>query len=182
MQQTVKGLRKRKTDIKQEEPKKIKNSRGITLVALVITIVILIILATITINVAFGEGGLIERAQQAKELTEQATKEEEEKLNAVMSEYGDLINGMNGGGAGANEVDPGPVEPEPSEVEIAKENGTVFEETKQIEDEHGNKITIPEGFKIAGGENGSGDTVQQGIVIEDAFSEDVNVRGKVYKR
>ena len=61
------------------------------MVALVITIVILIILATITINVAFGEGGLIERAQQAKELTEQATKEEAEKLNAVISEYEDLM-------------------------------------------------------------------------------------------
>ena len=101
---------------------KIKNSRGITLVALVITIVILIILATITINVAFGEGGLIERAQQAKELTERATKDEEEKLNAVMSEYGDLINGMNGGENGTNEVDPEPVNPELEKDKQLKKN------------------------------------------------------------
>ena len=160
----------------KKEKLKITNEKGITLVALVITIVILIILATVTINMAFGEDGLIARAQQAKELTEQATKEEAEKLNAIMSEYDEIINGISGS-AGANEVDPGPVEPEPSEVEIAKENGTVFEETKQIEDEHGNKITIPEGFKIA---EDSGNTVQQGIVIEDAFSEDANVRGSQY--
>ena len=164
----------------KKEKLKITKEKGITLVALVITIVILIILATTTINIAFGEGGLIDKAQQAKELTEQATKEEAEKLNAIMSEYDEIINGISGG-AGSNEVDPGPVEPEmPDTVEEAKTEGTVFTETKQIEDAKGNKITIPEGFKIAGGENGSGDTVQQGIVIEDAFSEDVNVRGSQY--
>ena len=70
---------------------KFAEKRGITLVALVITIVILIILATITINVAFGEGGLIERAQQAKELTEQTMAEEAHELNMVMSEYANMM-------------------------------------------------------------------------------------------
>ena len=46
---------------------KLKSNRGITLVALVITIVILIILATISINALFGNNGLINRAQMAKE-------------------------------------------------------------------------------------------------------------------
>ena len=111
---------------------KITNENGITLVALVITIVILIILATITINVAFGEGGLIERAQQARELTEQATKEEAEKLNAVMSEYGDLINGMNKGGAGTNETDPEPVEPEKPPLTDDEINGILQEIMQEI--------------------------------------------------
>ncbi len=65
--------------------------KGITLVALVITIVILIILATVTINVAFGEGGLIERAQQAKNLTEQATQSEQEAINNLMDEYANIM-------------------------------------------------------------------------------------------
>ena len=65
--------------------------KGITLVALVITIVILIILATITINVAFGEGGLIEKAQQAKNLTEESTISEQEKLNSLMDEYANMM-------------------------------------------------------------------------------------------
>ena len=51
-----------------------KSSFGITLIALVITIVILIILATITVNLAFGEGGIIQRAQESKNLTEQKLK------------------------------------------------------------------------------------------------------------
>ena len=44
----------------------LKNQRGITLVALVITIIILIILATVAISFAFGSNGLINRAQDAK--------------------------------------------------------------------------------------------------------------------
>ena len=71
----------KKTNVKMKNAvrkitRKTKSNRGITLIALVITIVILIILATVTLNVVLGEGGLIQRAQQAKELTEQAALEE----------------------------------------------------------------------------------------------------------
>ena len=82
-----------------------------------------------------------------------------------------------------NEVDPEPdpdPEPEPgdpSEVEQAKNDQTVFDTKTPIQDEKGNTIVVPEGFKLA---EDSGDTVQQGIVIEDAFSEDENVRGSQY--
>lgn len=64
---------------------------GITLIALVITVVILIILATVTLNVVLGEGGLVDRAQQAKNLTEQAALEEQEALNSLLSEYDDIL-------------------------------------------------------------------------------------------
>ena len=47
-----------------------KRNKGITLIALVITIIILIILAAIAINTVFGENGLILRAQEAKFKTE----------------------------------------------------------------------------------------------------------------
>ena len=43
-------------------------ARGITLVALVITIIVIIILATVTINMAFGDDGIIKRAEQAKDM------------------------------------------------------------------------------------------------------------------
>ena len=51
--------------------------KGITLVALVITIVILIILATITVKFAFGENGLIGKAESAVLMTEFSTYKEE---------------------------------------------------------------------------------------------------------
>lgn len=44
-----------------------KNQKGITLVALVITIVILIILATVAISFAFGQNGLIPYAESASD-------------------------------------------------------------------------------------------------------------------
>ena len=70
---------------------KLKERRGITLIALVITIIILIILATVTLNVVLGEGGLIDRAQEAKRLTEQATQEEKESINTLMDEYTNIM-------------------------------------------------------------------------------------------
>ena len=76
---------------KEQDKKSKKTEKGITLVALVITIVILIILATITINAAFGEGGLIEKAQQAKNLTEESTISEQEKLNSLIDEYANMM-------------------------------------------------------------------------------------------
>ena len=44
----------------------LKNQRGITLAALVITIIILIILATVAISFAFGSEGIVSRAEDAK--------------------------------------------------------------------------------------------------------------------
>ena len=43
--------------------------KGITLVALVITIVVLIILASISVYALIGQNGIIERVKQAKEQT-----------------------------------------------------------------------------------------------------------------
>jgi len=44
-----------------------KNESGITLVALVVTIIVLLILAGITIATLFGENGIINKAQKAQE-------------------------------------------------------------------------------------------------------------------
>ena len=49
--------------------KKLKNNRqkGITLIALVVTITVLIILATVSINTVLGDNGIIKRAQKARD-------------------------------------------------------------------------------------------------------------------
>ena len=62
---------------------KLKNSKGITLVALVVTIIILIILAGISIGMLAGQDGLISKVQKAKENMELATIEEQEQLNTL---------------------------------------------------------------------------------------------------
>ena len=96
---------------------KITAENGITLVALVITIVILIILATVTINVAFGDGGLIEKAQQAKNLTEQATRNEQESLNSIMKQFNEIMSGE-GDIENPNTNETTPDEPEPEEPTV----------------------------------------------------------------
>ena len=58
-----------------------KNERGITLIALVISIIILLILAGITILAISGENGIIQRAVEAREEMEEAEKIEQNTLN-----------------------------------------------------------------------------------------------------
>ncbi len=54
---------------------------GITLIALVITIIVLLILAGVTIAALSGDNGILTRAKEAKEKTEQAQKDEEKTLS-----------------------------------------------------------------------------------------------------
>ncbi|MFR0823503.1 MAG: hypothetical protein ACLSHH_07880, partial [Clostridia bacterium] len=51
--------------------------KGVTLIALVITIIVLIILAGVAINALVGENGIITQAQRAKDDTEQGKREEQ---------------------------------------------------------------------------------------------------------
>ena len=66
-----------------------KKENGVTLVALVVTIIVLIILAGISINLVLGENGIITIAKKAKENTELARIEEETGLNEL---YDQLIS------------------------------------------------------------------------------------------
>ena len=50
------------------------NRMGITLIALVVTIVVLLILASVSITVVFGENGILEMAKQAGEKTNESVK------------------------------------------------------------------------------------------------------------
>ena len=66
--------------------KKFKNQKGVTLVALVVTIIVLIILAGISINLVLGDNGIITIAKKAKENTELARVEEETELNELYTQ------------------------------------------------------------------------------------------------
>ena len=66
-----------------------KKENGVTLVALVVTIIVLIILAGISINLILGDNGIITIAKRAKENTELAKVEEETELNEL---YEQLIS------------------------------------------------------------------------------------------
>ena len=63
--------------------KKQKNKqRGITLIALVVTIVVLIILAGVSMNMIVGENGIVQKAEEAKKKTEYEQRLEKEQMTA----------------------------------------------------------------------------------------------------
>ena len=53
-----------------------KNNKGITLVALVVTIIVLLILAGVSISMLTGQNGILKRATEAKNTTEVASEKE----------------------------------------------------------------------------------------------------------
>ena len=66
------------------------NEKGITLVALIVTIIVLLILAGVSIAMLTGENGILTQAQRAKEETEQAEKNEMadlENMESLINEY-----------------------------------------------------------------------------------------------
>ena len=69
----------------------LKNERGITLVALVITIVVLIILATVAISFAFGNNGLVKRAEDAKDFYANDTKYTDQSIVNVQHYINDVL-------------------------------------------------------------------------------------------
>lgn len=72
-----------------------KKNKGITLIALVITIVVLIILAAISIGVLTGDNGIINNSQKAKEDTEIAEEKETVEVSATQAagkdDYGNVV-------------------------------------------------------------------------------------------
>ena len=63
----------------------LKNKKGITLVALVVTIVVLLILAGVSINAVLGDNGIIKKANQAASVTKEA--EVKEAINRTILEF-----------------------------------------------------------------------------------------------
>ena len=63
--------------------KKFKRNKGITLIALVVTIIVLLILVGISISMLTGQNGILNRASEAKNLNGIAQNEELVKLSAM---------------------------------------------------------------------------------------------------
>ena len=155
--------------MKERRKNKQRTSKGVTLIALVVTIVILIILAAVSINMVLGDQGIFKKAQEGANSMHDAEVNTQAGFNSITDEIDRITSGQGGGGTTPEEK---------SEIEQAKDSGEVFDTKTPIKDEHGNIIQIPGGFKVA---EDSGDTVQQGIVIEDVnASGDEKVQGSQF--
>ncbi len=71
--------------------------KGITLIALVVTIVVLLILAGVSINAIFGQDGIIQKAKEAQNKMDQATQNDLESINELNNWIDGKINGNTGG-------------------------------------------------------------------------------------
>jgi len=96
-----KGNKKLKTNtllVKSEQTQNFQisqltsHSSGITLIALVVTIVVLLILAGITINFVLADGGIFKSAQDAKNTWEQAVQNDLDSINSLTDEMEYIIN------------------------------------------------------------------------------------------
>ena len=92
---------------------------GITLIALVVTIVVLLILAGITISLVFSENGIIAKAKEAAEKTNQAAINEQEQMNGLGTTIENMLNGT--GGSGEETTPPEPTLP--SDGSYSEEKG-----------------------------------------------------------
>ena len=127
-----------------------KKNKGITLVALVVTIVVLLILAGVSINLVLGNNGIIAKAKDAETKSAEASQNDLKGMNGLVSEMEGALagNGSTGSGSGNGNTGSG--------------NNFVTKNTEVTYPD--GKVWSPEGFKVAGD---SASTVQGGVVIED---------------
>ena len=137
-----------------------KQVKGITLIALVVTIIVLLILAGVAISLTIGQNGIFARAQNAVNVYEQAATNEQSELGKAEDIMDEYLNGNGGNQGGGGEYNTG------TTVEEARNQNKPFENDTTITDSctPANSIRVPAGFKIA---EDSALTVEDGVVIED---------------
>ena len=154
------------------------NQTGITLIALVVTIVVLLILAGVSLNAIFSENGIIKRAQDAQNKMDQAAENDQKGINELSNWLDSKINGNSGGNTTGGNTTGGDDNPTTTTTKISTLVGKVVDKNTKAEDIYGNKITIPKGFKVVAHGTAAGSAtytysgdnipaVQDGIVIEN---------------
>ncbi len=136
--------------------KDLKNGRqkGITLIALVVTITVLIILATVSVNTVLGDNGIIKRAQKARDSYQNSSTSEDEHMKQLANEMAEYDT--NGGGSGGN---------------IDKDTGWDLDKVTIIDGGNGTKVPLPNGFHYVGGD------ISTGLVISDKQNDTMTASG-----
>ena len=140
--------------------KNLKNTKekGITLIALVVTITVLIILATVSVNTVLGDNGIIKRAQKARDSYQNSSTSEDEHMRQLaneMAEY-DEDNTTKNPTAGTT---------------VAKPGTWTSSNVTPIADGNGGTVPLPNGFYYVGGDYDSG------LVISDKQGDTMTASG-----
>ena len=83
----------------------LKNKKGITLVALVVTIVVLLILAGVSINLVLGNNGIIAKAKEAETKSAEASQNDLIGMNKLTQQLEGVLNENGGGNTGESGTD-----------------------------------------------------------------------------
>ena len=126
-----------------------KGETGITLVALVVTIIVLLILAGVAISLSIGNNGIFKRAQNATDIWKNAEKNEQ----VEMQEVANFIDGL-----GENEGTKMPAGWDKDKVDV-------------IDNGKGKSVPLPKGFYYVGG------NIDTGIVISDKEGDTLESSG-----
>ena len=158
--------------------------KGITLIALIVTIIVLLLLAGITISMVTGNNGIFGKAKFASKKYNESAKNEEDQLGEVvkmadelLSEESKLPDNAKGVEAGTRVKTPSTwYKTTPSYVQT-KDGSIVKIKAKTasviaVADGENNTIPVPEGFYYVGG------TKSSGVVISDNKDDQNKYKGQ----
>ena len=128
--------------------KKLKNKqeKGITLIALVVTIVVLLILAGVSISLVLNNNGVISKAKDAKNQYAEAQTNEEKQLNEVSDWIDTKVGDTTGGGS-------------------AEGSGSTVD-----------RVPIPDGYYYVGGTKAKGLVISDNVADKELDKGKENVR------
>ena len=125
-----------------------KQERGITLIALVVTIVVLLILAGVSISLVLNNNGVISKAKDAKNQYAEAQTNDEKQLNEVSDWIDTKVGDTTGGGStGGSDYDPA-----------------------------SDGVPIPEGYYYVGGTKAKGLVISDNVADKELDKGNENVR------
>ena len=156
----------------------LKNKKGITLVALVVTIVVLLILAGVSINLVLGNNGIIAKAKDAETKSAEASQNDLKGMNALVSEMEGALAGNNGGETQTPEITIGEAKV------VANSDGTGSAITDAASVYLGNTLYITFSHSITGGTTTVDKTIPYAVTANGTYTFTVTgtVNGKSYTK
>ena len=158
----------------------LKNKKGITLVALVVTIVVLLILAGVSINLVLGNNGIIAKAKDAETKSAEASENDLKGMNGLVSEMEGVLagNGNNGEETHIPEITIGEVKV------VANSDGTGSAITDAASVYLGNTLYITFSHSIIGGTTTVDKTIPYAVTKNGTYTFTVTgtVNGKSYTK
>ena len=158
----------------------LKNKKGITLVALVVTIVVLLILAGVSINLVLGNNGIIAKAKEAETKSAEASKNDLKGMNGLISEMEGALagNGNNGEETQTPEITIGEAKV------VANSDGTGTAITDAASVYLGNTLYITFSHSITGGTTTVDKTIPYAVTKNGTYTFTITgtVNGKNYTK